>query len=138
MSRKLSPASVSTSSIRLSDDSAVTICSSRTPSRKRLQFLPNSKRSPRATSSACQGASSLLRASSIFLLRKSVRSPAFRRRRPASRNGSASNASASRRDYELLLNESLAQYAPFHLFRNGQSHQRQERRRYVQVIGLGE
>src|SRR5262249_20206070 len=68
MSRKLSPASESISSIRLSDDSAVTICSSRTPFRKRLQFLPNSKRFPRMTSSALQDVSPLLRASSIFLL----------------------------------------------------------------------
>src|SRR5262245_33481265 len=114
MSKKLSPASESTSNIRLSDNSAVTICSSLTPSRKRLQFLPNSKRSPRATSSACQVVSSFLRTPSIFLLPKS----------------SAKNL--------LLPGESLAQYASFHLFRNGQSHQRQERRRDVQVIRLGE
>src|SRR5262249_7176618 len=73
MSRNLMPASESISNICLSDDSAVTTCSSRTPSKNRLQFLPNSKRSPRATSSARHGASSLLRAPSIFifLLRES-------------------------------------------------------------------
>src|SRR5262245_3610073 len=66
MSRKLSPASESISNIRLSDDSAVTICLSLTPSRKRFQFSPNANRSPRATSSARQGDSPLLRASSII------------------------------------------------------------------------
>src|SRR5262249_29279383 len=56
----------------------------------------------------------------------------------AKRAGSEARAGAKSTTMKLLLlGESLAQYAPFHLLRNGQSHQCQKRRRYVQVIGLG-
>src|SRR5215213_1911306 len=53
MSRKLLPSRLSTSSISRRDSSALPIRSSSSTSRKRDQFSPNSKRSPRPTSIAC-------------------------------------------------------------------------------------
>src|ERR1044072_1688846 len=53
MSRKLLPSRLSTSSISRRDSSALPIRSSSSTARKRDQFSPNSKRSPRPTSIAC-------------------------------------------------------------------------------------